>query len=354
VAGLVSAMSSKVSGWVWDQDLSVQRKCVLLWLAERATDNGVCFPGQHEIRRKTGLSESMVRRYLHWLASDQNELGQPKRALLRIIERPIAGDRNTSNVYVLLVPWARPDDIRRELNELRYIPRSVLRRVGGTDAPQGGEERTCTPLGGTRAPQVGGAGAREEPSPPDQYPELPPGAPVDRQQQGEGVVETTPIEPFQQLVKANDPARVLVEAFYRGLGAGDDAVTVAIRRRDAAIARQLVTAGATPAEAEAYARDTSAASGRIAPVDLRSFERERLGWLARRRGKDLSERRVVDRTGQPPSWETQPSASSMPPGGQVPAQRLERATIADVSGIPGLSGNQLAGRLRTLFAGGGQ
>jgi len=65
VAGVESAMSSKVSGWVWDQDIPVQCKCVLLWLAERATDNGVCFPGQDEIRRKTGLSESMVRRYLH-------------------------------------------------------------------------------------------------------------------------------------------------------------------------------------------------------------------------------------------------------------------------------------------------
>jgi hypothetical protein len=63
---------------------------------------------------------------------------------------------------------------------------------------------------------------------------------------------------------------------------------------------------------------------------------------------------VVDRTGQPPSWETQPNASSLPPGGQVPAQRPERATIADASGTPGLSGNQLAGRLRTLFTGGGQ
>ena len=99
-------MSSKVTGWVWDQSLPIQRKCVLLWLAERATDNGVCFPGQAEIRQKTGLSESMVRRYLHWLASDHDEDGQAKQPLVRIIERPIDGERNTSNVYVLLVPWA--------------------------------------------------------------------------------------------------------------------------------------------------------------------------------------------------------------------------------------------------------
>jgi hypothetical protein len=46
-------MSTKVTGWVWDQDLLIQRSAVLLWPAERATDNGVCFPGQAEIRQKT-------------------------------------------------------------------------------------------------------------------------------------------------------------------------------------------------------------------------------------------------------------------------------------------------------------
>ena len=37
-------MSAKVQGWAWDQDVLVQRKAILLWLANRATDNGVCFP----------------------------------------------------------------------------------------------------------------------------------------------------------------------------------------------------------------------------------------------------------------------------------------------------------------------
>jgi hypothetical protein len=124
-------MSAKVSGWVWEQDISVQCKCVLLWLAERATENGVCFPGQDEIRRKTGLSESMVRRYLHWAAANQDERGNPKHALLRIIERPVAGARNTSNVYVLLVPWAKPEGVRRELEELRYVPCSATMKTTG-------------------------------------------------------------------------------------------------------------------------------------------------------------------------------------------------------------------------------
>jgi hypothetical protein len=127
----------------------------------------------------------------------------------------------------------------------------------------------------------------------------------------------------------------LAEAFYAALGADIRAVTSAMRRRDLAIAGQLVEAGATAAEAAAYARDASGASARLAPVDLRSFERERLGWLARRRVRDLSERRVVDRTGQPPSWQTQPTESNVPPAGQVPPQPPGRTAIAD-DGTPPL------------------
>jgi hypothetical protein len=106
-------MSAKVTGWVWDQDLLVQRKAVLLWLAERATDNGVCFPGQAEIRHKTGLSESMVRRHLRWLKSDGAADGRPRQPLLRVVERRVDADRNTSNVYIIRVPWARPEDVAR-------------------------------------------------------------------------------------------------------------------------------------------------------------------------------------------------------------------------------------------------
>jgi len=75
--------------------------------------------------------------------------------------------------------------------------------------------------------------------------------------------------------------RLLAEAFYRGLGADAAAVTLPLRRRDLAIARDLVALGATPLEAEAFAREMSGKCMRIAPVDLRSFECERLGWQAR-------------------------------------------------------------------------
>jgi hypothetical protein len=82
-----------------------------------------------------------------------------------------------------------------------------------------------------------------------------------------------------------------------------------MQRRDLAIARQLAAAGAVPEEAAAFAREMTATPGRLAPVDLRAFERERLSWLARRRAGVAGTRRLVDRTGQPPSW-LEPVAAS--------------------------------------------
>src|SRR3954451_12798829 len=99
-------MSSKVTGWVWDLDVAPQAKLLLLWLANRATDAGVCFPTKRELGERTGLSERMVRYHLAALAADHDESGQERAPLLRIIERRVDVGRNTSNVYVLRVPWA--------------------------------------------------------------------------------------------------------------------------------------------------------------------------------------------------------------------------------------------------------
>ncbi len=300
-------MSSKVTGWVWDQDLVAQRKCVLLWLAERATDNGVCFPGQAEIRARTGLSESMVRRHLHWLAADQDEVGCPKRPLLRIIQRRVSCDRNTSNVYVLIVPWADAIAVQRDLQELKHMPEAglALQGVGGTGAPQGGRHGV-NPVGGTGAPQVGVAGDTEEPSLPEPDREVSP-LPPSGQQQGVVDVSTTTAAGIAQVSTSatrREVAALLVEHFYAGLGSDAASVTVAIHRRDLVIGEQLVDTGATAEEAEAYAAEMAAATGRIAPVDLRSFERERVGWLARRRARTQPSSGFIDRTGLPPSWQT--------------------------------------------------
>ncbi|MGI9147068.1 MAG: hypothetical protein ACR2IK_11025 [Chloroflexota bacterium] len=142
-------------------------------------------------------------------------------------------------------------------------------------------------------------------------------------------------------------ARLLVEAFYRGLGSDVAAVTLPLRNRDLAIARDLVAVGATPVEAERYAREMCGKSMRIAPVDLRSFERERLGWQARSHGIERRERRGVNRTGQPPSWQTGRSVPAVTgPGGFRPvvAGSPDQPTLAT-------HGEQLCQTLRSVLLG---
>jgi hypothetical protein len=252
--------------------------------------------------------------------------------------------------------------VRRELEELKHIPRAHLRGVGVAGAPQGGGVQLRTPVGVAGAPQVGVAGApqvgvagdREEPSLPDPDRELPPIPPELEQPQQQGidlsVTASVSIPARESEATPDDPAQELATAFYRGLGAEAGAVTASIRRRDIVIARQLLAAGATAAEAEAYAREASAASGRIAPVDLRSFERERLGWLARRRGREQSQRQVVDRTGQPPAWQAHPPEPTVPSDERVPMQPAAFETPPNETvDMPDVHGDQLADKLRTLL-----
>jgi hypothetical protein len=90
----------------------------------------------------------------------------------------------------------------------------------------------------------------------------------------------------------------LFEAFYQGLGVGTGGLTRSILARERSIARQLVAVGTTSAEAEAYAHEMASVPNRLAPIDLRNFERERSTWTARQGRAAASSRRYVDRTGQ--------------------------------------------------------
>lgn len=340
-------MSDKVQGWVWDQDLAAPRKLILLWLAGRATDNGVAFPGQREIRTRTGLCERMVRYHLRWLASDRDEDGSPKRPLLAIVERRISGERNTSNVYVVRVPWAQPDDVRRDLDELRHVPRHALAGVGAMGCPQSREGQGSggnglPPVGQPVAPRWGqpiaGKNSHEGNVTGTAPPSPPRGA---QQQQGECVTERTRGLPATSPPDrpTADCAEALVQAFYRGLGTDAGTLTRPLWRRELAIARGLTAVGATPAEAEAYARDNAAVTGRIAPVDLRSYERERPSWLARRCAGASTTRTLVDRTGQPPAGISGIAATiprPRPVGGTAPPA-ADRAAPGAVSHVGALA-----------------
>ena len=186
-----AAMSDKVQGWVWDLDLSAQPKLLLLWLANRATDAGVCFPTKRELGRRTGLSERMVRYHLEALARDRDDQGGPRAPLLSIIERRVAADRNTSNVYVICVPWAVPEAVHAELNELKHIPNKSLKGVGTTSCTQGGGGDRLHPVGTTGCTQVGVTGCTENRSPEHSHQITSPIPPEDSQQQQGAVVDRT-------------------------------------------------------------------------------------------------------------------------------------------------------------------
>jgi hypothetical protein len=170
--------------------------------------------------------------------------------------------------------------------------------VGATDCPQGSGGNGLPPVGEADCPEVGATGCPQESSPEKRHRNTPQ-PPAGAQRRGnEGQAKNEHAAPPTPASTSSDTAaQALVATFYRGLGVSLDAATPAIRRRELAIAHQLVEAGATPAESEAYAREARAAPGRMAPIDLRSFERERLSWLARVRGGG-GVPRLVDRTGQ--------------------------------------------------------
>jgi hypothetical protein len=79
----------------------------------------------------------------------------------------------------------------------------------------------------------------------------------------------------------------LVTAVYRGARRDRRQLTSSMHLRELAIARQLLSAGASPPEGEAWAREAAADPRRRAPIDMRAYEHERVDWLARRRSGAL-------------------------------------------------------------------
>ena len=174
-----------------------------------------------------------------------------------------------------------------------------------------------------------------------------------RQQQGEVRSDHGSCRPLAgPSVPSPRPAALeLAVGLYRGLGSDLQALTGPVRRRELGIAAQLLAVGATPAEAEAYARDMAALGNRLAPIDLRSFERERPAWLVRHRRQ---ERRHVDRTGLPPTWLAGSSApeGTTPQTAAPPASAPSGALPPPGTGSAELSGERLGRALRAVLAGG--
>jgi hypothetical protein len=250
---------------------------VLLAIADFADDDGIAYPSIGTLARKARLSPRQVQRVIADLV-----------AASELIIQPGCG-RQGSHLFRVAVgtPDSRMQTPRQNVTPDRLSPSPRHRRRKGV-----------TPASGEGVTPASPEPSYREPS--GTVTPLPPSANWPQQQQGDGDerrVEQAAAPAGQPPPAASSPARLLVEALYRVLGVELDQLTPAIRTRELAIAEQLVRVGATAAEAEAYAREAGALGQRLAPIDLRSFERERASWLARRRGS-FARGRYVDRTGQ--------------------------------------------------------
>lgn len=293
-------------GGVFSLKLPRAQREVLLALADHAEDNGTgAHPGVARLAWKTDLSESQVQRHLRAL----EQLG--------VIEAVahVHGGRGHATEYSIHLEKAPP---KREYTKGR-IPASLDGCPHSDDELKG---RTVTPPFSRRGriPALPFETPERVASHPqrvalsdakgshlDATPTVLNPSGVNRQQHAredeDGPGRAVPLPHLLTRV-SDDPEDEFVGAFYRGLGQDARTLTRPLLRREWVVARDLIAAGSTPSEAEAFARDVAADDRRRAPVDgLRTFERERLSWRSRRGHVQREGPRFVDRTGQVPDWE---------------------------------------------------
>jgi hypothetical protein len=63
-------MSIRVMTMVWDSDVQAPERFTLLALADRADEEGKCWPSVRWLSRKCQTSERTIRRHLAWLESE--------------------------------------------------------------------------------------------------------------------------------------------------------------------------------------------------------------------------------------------------------------------------------------------
>jgi Helix-turn-helix domain len=284
-------MSIHVMSRVWECSTQAGGSLlVLLAIADFADDEGLAFPSIGTLARKARLSPRQVQRVLAELvAAGELEIehghGRHGSHLYRVTIGTRVGGSTTPRQNVapdtMSPPCARPCRARvTPVSREGVTPASPEPSLREPPGP-------TTPRSPRAAPPRQQQGAREE--------DDEDGTPARIEPAGRG-----PDPPPPSSMKSEPAVMALAAALYGALGSDLDDLTGALRRRELAIAEQLVAVGATAAEAEAYAREARAQPGRVAPIDVRAFERERLSWKARRGGQSAAGPRRVDRTGQPP------------------------------------------------------
>lgn len=88
-------MSSRAMAWAWSQEIKSGPKFVLIALADRADESGICWPGLNWIHAKTGMSVGAV-------SDNINRLKKIK--LLKVVNRKRNDGSKTSNLYSLCIP----------------------------------------------------------------------------------------------------------------------------------------------------------------------------------------------------------------------------------------------------------
>ena len=95
-------MTIRAMNWAWGVDLPPAMKLVLLKLADRANDDGECWPGMEVVAEACGVSVRSVMRYV----KQMEEMG-----LLRVDRRIGEDGRRLTNVYWMNFEWSPSDNL---------------------------------------------------------------------------------------------------------------------------------------------------------------------------------------------------------------------------------------------------
>lgn len=97
-------MSVRLMGIVWDMDLPLGEKMVLLKLADRANDDGECWPGQESLAKQCSMTDRALR----------DNLAKIKERGLVEVEMRRKGNRQATNLYRLTL---QPEDTSASKHE---------------------------------------------------------------------------------------------------------------------------------------------------------------------------------------------------------------------------------------------
>lgn len=85
-------MSNKAMDWAWEQDLPPMEKLVLVAMADNASEDGICWPGQKFVAKKCGIKRESVNRVIKRLI---------KKGKIKLEHRYDDEGRQKSNRYIL-------------------------------------------------------------------------------------------------------------------------------------------------------------------------------------------------------------------------------------------------------------